>query len=373
MQARTMQGQTFQHWTVVQFSHIKEYADGQRVEFWTCRCVCGTIRAVRKPALIQGQTKSCYRGSCRQSPFFEDLTGRRFHNVTVLSRLENGQGGHARFKVQCACGLTWDVASRDLKGGKIKNCNNHGCKMSHTNAGEGSRNKALSHIIKNATKRGHLFNLSSEFAFRIMSEPCFYCGCAPALSVNRSIRTPYRNSYLHNGIDRVNNALGYEETNVVSCCVNCNRMKSRANIEMMARMIAFIERSEPERQLHPVCIPRAFPSQQVTVINQKLSAIKRRAAREKIIYALTPVQAYSLMGGLCFYCGCPPTAIYKNVWTAAKDLIYQGIDRVNNHQGYLPTNCVPCCWSCNQAKGSITLEMARKALTFLGMITSDSH
>lgn len=37
-----------------------------------------------------------------------------------------------------------------------------------------------------------------------------------------------------------------------------------------------------------------------------------------------------------------------------------GIDRANNSLGYIPSNCVPCCSTCNYLKGSKDIEYLRK-------------
>jgi len=33
-----------------------------------------------------------------------------------------------------------------------------------------------------------------------------------------------------------------------------------------------------------------------------------------------------------------------------------GLDRLDNNIGYVEGNCVPCCWSCNMMKGTLTGE-----------------
>lgn len=33
-----------------------------------------------------------------------------------------------------------------------------------------------------------------------------------------------------------------------------------------------------------------------------------------------------------------------------------GIDRVDNDKGYVPGNVSPCCWVCNIAKGTMSLD-----------------
>jgi hypothetical protein len=51
----------------------------------------------------------------------------------------------------------------------------------------------------------------------------------------------------------------------------------------------------------------------------------------------------------CHYCD---TEIRRS--TKRGELGYRGyfLDRKNNDKGYLYSNCVPCCWECNQAKGN---------------------
>lgn len=71
--------------------------------------------------------------------------------------------------------------------------------------------------LKQAKKRGHIFNLSrEEFTNLVLSNKCFYCGC-----------TPFQESYgtLVLGIDRIDNNIGYYQFNCVPCCKDCNFLK----------------------------------------------------------------------------------------------------------------------------------------------------
>lgn len=54
----------------------------------------------------------------------EDLTGRQFGDLMVLSPAENKKG-RTCWKCICTCGKECIVFSRDLKAGKVKSC---GCK-----------------------------------------------------------------------------------------------------------------------------------------------------------------------------------------------------------------------------------------------------
>lgn len=53
----------------------------------------------------------------------------------------------------------------------------------------------------------------------------------------------------------------------------------------------------------------------------------------------------------CTYCNASPSN-YMNIYKFR----YNGIDRVNNDEGYNLNNCVPCCRTCNTAKSNMTME-----------------
>jgi hypothetical protein len=76
-----------------------------------------------------------------------------------------------------------------------------------------------------ASKRGYRFELTNEEFINLINSPCFYCN------------TPNSNTYKngdkilnYNGIDRINNEIGYIQSNVVACCSICNRMKMDMNV-----------------------------------------------------------------------------------------------------------------------------------------------
>jgi len=53
----------------------------------------------------------------------------------------------------------------------------------------------------------------------------------------------------------------------------------------------------------------------------------------------------------CYYCGTPPTAVFKS---KTSSYVYNGIDRVDNKQGYTTINTVACCSICNYAKRELS-------------------
>jgi hypothetical protein len=88
--------------------------------------------------------------------------------------------------------------------------------------------------------------------------------------------------------------------------------------------------------------PGARGSLAVNLIND----IKYKGMQRGKSWELTHKQAFELITATCTYCGYTPE------WP--KNRI--GIDRVDNNKGYVPENCVPCCFDCNSAKKEKTLE-----------------
>jgi len=77
-----------------------------------------------------------------------------------------------------------------------------------------------------AVKRGYQWELSEEEAKGLMDLPCHYCGQEPS----NVCKSRYGNGdYYYSGIDRMNNSIGYEPTNVVPCCFECNKAKGTRN------------------------------------------------------------------------------------------------------------------------------------------------
>jgi len=76
---------------------------------------------------------------------------------------------------------------------------------------------------------------------------------------------------------------------------------------------------------------------------------KRRAKKHNIYFDLTKDQFRNLVKQNCFYCGALPSqmAHYLN---QNGEYIYNGIDRVDNDEGYTIDNCVACCKKCNYMK-----------------------
>jgi hypothetical protein len=94
----------------------------------------------------------------------------------------------------------------------------------------------------NARKRGLLFDLSFDVFCELVSSPCEYCDAHVANEVN--------------GIDRVDNMVGYIYENSVPCCGVCNKMKSDYTIdEFKAHIVRIYEKLAKTHSIaHPPTI-----------------------------------------------------------------------------------------------------------------------
>jgi len=74
-----------------------------------------------------------------------------------------------------------------------------------------------------ALRRKLLFKISIRDFETITKKNCRYCGGLPS-NIIKSQNTD-EGEYIYNGIDRINNSLGYINGNMAPCCKTCNYMK----------------------------------------------------------------------------------------------------------------------------------------------------
>lgn len=75
-------------------------------------------------------------------------------------------------------------------------------------------------------------------------------------------------------------------------------------------------------------------------------------------WSLLDDEAFILFEGACYCCGAPPATIKKAKRANGRfaTFVYNGIDRVNNDEGYTLSNSVSCCGRCNGIKLEMTLD-----------------
>lgn len=86
-----------------------------------------------------------------------------------------------------------------------------------------------------------------------------------------------------------------------------------------------------------------------------LRRYQKEAQRRNIEWALSLDDFLELTSGNCYLCGIAPMQVFTHE-SRNGDYIYNGIDRVDNHKGYLLDNVKPCCKRCNFLKRHLELS-----------------
>ena len=174
--------------------------------------------------------------------------GDRFGRLVVKQEAEPAtfKNGTKRIRYLCICDCGTEVIALKglLRQGLTQSC---GCfqsdrarKAKTKAAGFASFNKKYAQYRSGAEGRGMGFNLTLDELTLIIQKECVYCGSeAPSwnLYINSDGRAKMSSQVKNqetidrawikaNGIDRINNSIGYTPDNCVSCCRFCNSMKS---------------------------------------------------------------------------------------------------------------------------------------------------
>lgn len=163
-----------------------------------------------------------------------DITGKQFGRLTAMCRADRPSGVKSKkayWLCRCSCGNELVVVGSSLRTGQTSSC---GC---YRNDRIRQRlNKPFGYTAKHALyldykyqarRRDIYFDLSEDEFNIIVVSNCRYCGKPPS-QINKQGNAP--GVCIYNGIDRIDNAIGYITTNTVSCCKECNFAKSNKNI-----------------------------------------------------------------------------------------------------------------------------------------------
>lgn len=80
-----------------------------------------------------------------------------------------------------------------------------------------------------AKNRNHIFDLSQDEFNNIIFKDCHYCGEPPkesSIDLINKRGNMHQAPIFYNGIDRVDSSEGYNISNCVPCCADCNYMKN---------------------------------------------------------------------------------------------------------------------------------------------------
>lgn len=163
-----------------------------------------------------------------------NLTGQKLGRWRVLSRAEGPFRG-TWWNCVCDCGTEQVRNSIHLKAGK----SHLGCSFNYSE--ESILRSVVASYKGAAEKRGLKWALTEQQALALFAGDCAYCKAPPGNERRSKGRTA-----LYNGIDRVENARGYDPDNVVSCCGPCNIAKGTRTAKQFLAWAHQIARNNPE-------------------------------------------------------------------------------------------------------------------------------
>lgn len=197
------------------------------------KCDCGAEKTVRRYDVFDGKIKSC--GSTECAGKWIDIAGQRFDQLLAVKYI--GLSGNKQtivWECRCDCGNIIRTGYVALVTGHKKSC---GCIKSERISRSMSlpikitaENQLYNEYKQNAKKRELTFNLSKKEFISFLYGDCFYCGNKPSNFI-RKRRVTGEEIHYFNGVDRVNNELGYALDNCVTCCKLCNHAKNNLTKE----------------------------------------------------------------------------------------------------------------------------------------------
>lgn len=156
----------------------------------------------------------------------KSLIGQRFGKLITIKDIGSKQEGKRKFRwwlCKCDCGKFTKIRAGHLIAGQIS-C---GCQRKLPK-GESAFNSLHSGYQRNAKIRNLSFELNKKQFRRLTQEPCFYCNNEPfgIIEIKKQ-----NGIFVYNGVDRINNSIGYIKKNCVACCKTCNWMKNTMSYE----------------------------------------------------------------------------------------------------------------------------------------------
>lgn len=180
--------------------------------------------------------------------------------------------------------------------------------------------------VQSSKHRNIHFELTVDEYKSIAQNPCYYCG---TVNEKRGF----------NGVDRVDNSIGYNTDNCVACCSMCNYMKGTISRDNFLRRIEHI--LTYSGFIQGKLFEDSFQDYKSTSYDRYHSRAKKR----NLCFELSEEDFNRLKSEICYLCGKINTMNHKN-----------GIDRVNCSLGYTIENCKPCCGGCNYMKLNFELD-----------------
>lgn len=152
--------------------------------------------------------------------------GQKFGRLTVIRHHSREKG----YECKCDCGNTTIARTWALKTGRHESC---GCLMREKVAARTrlpdnltQKNNLYRKYKAAAKRRGYEFTLSKKEFINLIEQNCAYCGTSPCTTEKSYIYKYNHEDYYYNGVDRIDNSIGYTSSNCTTACKFCNNSKN---------------------------------------------------------------------------------------------------------------------------------------------------
>ena len=157
-------------------------------------------------------------------PRTKDEHGHLHGKLQAVAYLGRNTSLQSLWGCHCECGNFCTVTGQALRSGSTRSC---GCIQRGPIAEETTCMKSAFRMYRsNARRRGLEWSITLDEFVSLTASECHYCGAHPG-NLHKTISRA--RPFMYNGIDRADNSVGYNLSNLVPCCWKCNRAKGNSD------------------------------------------------------------------------------------------------------------------------------------------------
>jgi len=165
----------------------------------------------------------------------EMQAGEVYGRLTITHRVLGTK--RTTYAATCECGKTIEADAVNIRRGNTQSC---GCLIKDVSRDYCRRPllqviaTQIGHYYKrNAKMRNLRWELDDATVTTLIQGACHYCGeiGVTETTTRSTCSSAKRRTMRNNGIDRIDNSIGYTKENAVTCCKHCNIAKSTMTVD----------------------------------------------------------------------------------------------------------------------------------------------
>ena len=176
-----------------------------------------------------------------RAPKIKYEEGMKIGELTLLQEIKGKDKLYNYWECSCSCGNTTVVRCGHLK--QVRRCRKHPKGFSLPK-GHSGLHSLYQQYKSRAISCDRDMTLSLDQFLELTSSNCYYCGTPPSQISNGThrgrLQAMEHSKYIYNGIDRIDNDVGYTLSNCVPCCKFCNMAKHTRSKEQFISWVITI-------------------------------------------------------------------------------------------------------------------------------------